>query len=122
MEDHFAAGDRSAAGDRYEAADRRVAADRSAVVVRFAQVAHFAEVDRYEAAVRMLAARPSVEDLTPQARLYVTPGPAVATIPRFVRALPVATLCPAWQAWWALHLEHQREHAPLWMERGSAAG
>ena len=72
--------------------DHSAAVDRFAVVARFAQVDRCAAVDHSATAVRMLAARPSVVGLTPQARLCVTPDPAVVLIPRFVRALPVATL------------------------------
>ena len=140
--DHFAEADRRAVADRSAAEDRREAAakaadhyaaedrygeeDRFAVVARFAQEGRCAEADRYAAAdrcavvARMLAAQLSVGDLKPQARLVVTPDQAVATIPRFVRALLVAAQCPPWQALWALHPEHPQEHDILWMERGSA--
>ena len=125
--DHFAEADRSAAVARNEAVDRYAVADRSVVVAHFAQVDRCAVADRYAASdrcaavVRMWAARPSVAELIPQARLFVTPVQAVAKIPRCVRALLAATLVPLQQAYLALQPEHPQEHALLSMEGGSAA-
>ena len=125
--DHFAEADRSVAVARNEVVDRYAVADRSVVVAHFAQVDRCAVADRYAAAdrcaavVRMWAARPSVAELIPQARLFVPPVQAAVTIPRCVRALLAATLVPLQQAGWALQPEHPQEHALLWMEPGSAA-
>lgn len=79
---------------RREVVDHFAAADRCVLVAHFAEGDRCAERDRCASAVRMLAARLSVGDSKPQARLVVMTEPAVATIPRFVRALLVAARCP----------------------------